>query len=135
MKLESGRAGAAGYHAGHAGAHSKYAPPNALSRMPVLVRPIKETGTLVSSRDSGQLVSGYVTLGPGNEVGEHQTGRGEELILLLDGTAEVSVDGQRQVVPSPSVVLVPAHTRHNVQNPGDIPLRYVYVYVTALGPE
>lgn len=102
--------------------------------MPVFVRPIKETGTLVSSRDSGQLASGYVTLDPGSQVGEHETGKGEELIVLLDGTAEVVEDGRGQAVRSPSVVLVPAHTRHNVKNQGDGPLRYVYVYVTALDP-
>lgn len=103
--------------------------------MPVFARPVKEMGALISSRDSRQLASGYVTLDPGSEVGEHQTGTGEELLVLLDGTAEVSVDGQGQVVFSPSVVLVPAHTRHNVKNPGDDPLRYVYVYVTALDPK
>ncbi len=102
--------------------------------MPVFVRSIKETGTLVSSRESRQLASGYVTLDPGSEVGEHQTGTGEELIILLDGTAKVSIEGRGHAVSSPSVVLVPAHTRHNVKNQGTDPLRYVYVYVTAVAP-
>ncbi len=102
--------------------------------MPVFVKSIKETGALVSSRESRQVASGYVTLDPGSEVGEHQTGTGEELIVLLDGTAEVSVDGRGHIVSSPSVVLVPAHTRHNVKNQGTTPLRYVYVYVTAMAP-
>lgn len=102
--------------------------------MPAVVRPLKEAGTLISPQESNQLASGYVTLAPRRDVGEHRTGNGAELIVFMVGTAEVSVDGRTLRVPSPSIVLVSPHTLHNVKNGGDVPLRYVYVYVTASTP-
>ena len=100
--------------------------------MPILARTMRQSGTLISSKDSHQLVSGCVTLAPGAEVGEHRTGSGEELIVLLNGTVEVSVGEHARTVRSPGVILVPAHAPHNVNSGGSDPARYVYVYVTAL---
>ena len=100
--------------------------------MNLLVRPLSKPGALVSSSDSRQLVSGYVLLEPGKDVGEHETGGGEELVVLIEGTAEVSSGGKAETVRAPAVVLVPAHTSHNVGNRSKAPLRYIYVYVMAM---
>jgi len=104
--------------------------------MGVLVRGLGKPGTLVSASESRQLHSGYVVLEEGKEVGEHETGGGEELIVVIDGTAEVSFGTKSETAQAPAVVLVPAHTHHNVKNKSETPLRYVYVYNTALdGPQ
>lgn len=100
--------------------------------MAILVRRLEKLGALVSSSDSHQLRSGYVTLEPGREVGEHETGGGEELIVLMDGTAEVSGGGETETVHAPATVLIPAHTPHNIKNKFKGPLKYVYVYVMAM---
>ena len=97
--------------------------------MGILVRRLGKPGPLVSSSDSRQLRSGYVVLEPGKEVGEHETGCGEELVVFTDGTAEVSFGQKRRRVHAPAAMLVPAHTLHNVKNKSKAPLRYVYVYV------
>lgn len=98
--------------------------------MVVRVRRLEKPGTLVSRSDSRQLHSGYVVLEPGKEVGEHSTEDGEELIVMVDGKAEVISEGHAETVEAPCVVLVPAHTAHNVRNRSKTLLRYVYVVVT-----
>jgi mannose-6-phosphate isomerase-like protein (cupin superfamily) len=100
--------------------------------MGLLVRSIGKAGALVSSSDSRQFRSGYVTLESGKEVGEHETGGGEELIVFMEGTAEVSHGGESETVRAPAVALVPAHTLHNVRNESKAPLRYIYVYNLAV---
>ena len=100
--------------------------------MAMLVRNLDEAGELVSASDSRQIRSGLVVLEQGEEVGNHETGNGEELILLLEGTAELQSDGVEKTVHAPAAVLVPAHTPHNVRNALKVSLRYVYVYVVAM---
>ena len=100
--------------------------------MNLLARPLSKPGTLVSSSDSRQLVSGYILLGPGKDVGEHETGGGEELLVLIEGTAEVSSGEKTETVRAPAAVLVPAHTSHNVRNVSKVPLKYLYAYVMAM---
>jgi len=95
--------------------------------MTILVRRLNETGTIVSRPDSNQIHSGYVMLQPGEEVGEHSTESGEEVIVIFDGKAEVIAGEQVEVVEAPSVVLVRAHTVHDVRNASVTPLKYVYV--------
>ncbi len=100
--------------------------------MTILVRSLREAGPLVTETSSQQIRSGFVVLEQGKEVGEHATGSGEELIVLLEGTAELQGDGKTRTVHAPAAVLVPAHTEHNVKNPSKALLRYVYAYVKAL---
>ena len=97
--------------------------------MVVRVRRLEKPGTLISRSDSHQLHSGYVVLEPGKEVGEHSTESGEELIVMVDGRAEVIPDGHTEMVEAPCVVLIPAHTVHNVKNRSKTLLKYVYIVV------
>lgn len=99
--------------------------------MAPLVRRLEKPGTLVSHPDSHQLHSGYVVLEPGKEVGEHETEGGEELIVMVEGRAEVISDGAAIMAEAPCVVLIPAHTAHNVRNRSETLLKYVYVVVAA----
>lgn len=98
--------------------------------MAKLVRRLEKPGALVSRSDSHQLRSGYVLLEPGEDVGEHKTEGGEELIIVMDGTAEVFCGGETETVHAPAVVLIPAHTIHNVKNKSEDLLKYVYVVTT-----
>jgi quercetin dioxygenase-like cupin family protein len=99
------------------------------------VRSVSEPGALISPFDGHQIVSGLVRLGTGGEAGEHETGGGEKLMVFLEGTAELSFGGKKEVVHSPAVALTPAHTLPNVRNTSDRPLRYMLAYVTAMdGP-
>ena len=100
--------------------------------MGILVRSLGKAGSVVSSSDSQQFHSGFVVLESGKEVGEHKTGGGEELIVVIKGTAEISHDGKTEKARAPSIILVPAHTVHNVRNMANVPLYYTYVYNMAM---
>lgn len=95
--------------------------------MPMLVRRLATPGAVISLSDGHQFKSGYVLLEPGEQVGEHKTGDGEELIIFMSGMAEVACDGEKERVQAPSAVLIPAHALHNVRNESKSLLRYVYV--------
>lgn len=99
--------------------------------MPSIIRRLEKPGTLVSRTDSQQLHPGYVVLEPGKDVGEHTTENGEELIMMFEGKGEVVFNGRMEVVKAPCVVLVPAHTVHNVWNTSETLLKYVYVVVAS----
>jgi len=96
----------------------------------MLIKHLERSGTVISTLDSEQLRSGYVVLEQGKEVGEHSTRDGEEILVLMEGTAEVTAAGETRAVPAPAVILIPANTSHNVKNQSGRSLRYVYV-VTA----
>ena len=102
------------------------------SCMAILVKSLRRAGMLVSAADRRQVRSGFVVLEQGEEVGEHETRNGEEIITFLEGTGELSGEGKTRTVQAPSVVLIPAHTTHNVRNKSDAPLKYVYAYVSAM---
>ena len=94
-----------------------------------LIKRLGKPGTLVSRSDSHQLHSGYVVLEPSKEVGEHTAEGGEELIVIVDGKAEIISGGHADMAEAPCVVLIPAHTVHNVRNRSETLLRYVYAVV------
>jgi quercetin dioxygenase-like cupin family protein len=103
--------------------------------MAIVVKNLGEDGPLVSSSESRQIRSGLVWLERGDEVGEHETGNGEELIVVLEGSANVVGEGMTKTASAPAIVLIPPHTRHNVMNRSSKLLRYIYTYITALdGP-
>jgi len=72
--------------------------------------------------------SGQVRLSPGEEIGGHDTGCREEILVILEGMATIYRDGRyRAKVRAPGIVYIPARTFHNVRNRGKSLLRYIYV--------
>ena len=98
----------------------------------VAVKRLRKAGSLIRGSEAHQFHSGFVVLEPGKDVGEHETGAGEELIVFVEGKGEVSYGGRRRVVVAPAVAVVPPHTSHNVRNSSKSPLRYVYVYNSSM---
>ena len=73
-------------------------------------------------------VSGYVVLGPGRSVGKHSTESNEEVVVILDGKAKMTITGGPELtLQQRSVAYCPPHTEHDVTNVGSAPLRYLYV--------
>ncbi len=64
---------------------------------------------------------------PGCALARH-TDSAEEVVVVVSGTAEVEVAGERAIVPAGGVALVPKGVPHQVANAGDQPLRFVAVY-------
>jgi len=72
--------------------------------------------------------SGVVTLQPGTTVGEHDTEDYEEILLILEGQgAMILDDGRRLEMKAGNAAYCPPDTKHDVQNTGPGPLRYIYV--------
>lgn len=78
--------------------------------------------------ETQSLRSGYVVLAPGEAVGEHTTGEGEEMLIPLAGCGELRFPGQEPMKVAPGRVLYnPPQTVHDVVNTGCEPLVYIYV--------
>jgi quercetin dioxygenase-like cupin family protein len=99
------------------------------------IKKLDTAGSLLKPPRSQKLKSGLVILAPGADVGEHVTSAREELITVLDGTAEITVANEApQTVPANHVAFIPAEQKHNVKNIGTDSLRYIYT-VTLFTPE
>jgi quercetin dioxygenase-like cupin family protein len=56
------------------------------------------------------------------------TDSAEETIVIVAGTASVTVGDKTATVPAGGVALVPANVTHEVRNAADDPLRFVALY-------
>lgn len=78
--------------------------------------------------------SGVVSLEPGQAVGRHNTQAREELIVVLEGSGQLVVEGEGPLpLEAGSGAFVPPEQEHDVVNTGTGPLRYVYVVAPAAG--
>lgn len=59
----------------------------------------------------------YFELEPGDHLGRH-TDSAEEILLILEGKAEVEVGDERGIVEAPGLALVPTMVPHNIRNIG-----------------
>ena len=73
-----------------------------------------------------EIKGGCVCLEPGNSVGEHSTGSGEEFILVLEGEATVRCGGEGKTVKKDEAPFIPKETVHDVKNLSESRLVYVY---------
>ncbi len=66
----------------------------------------------------------YFEVEPGHRLGTH-TDSAEELLLILGGTAEVTVEDEQGQVSAGEMALVPAMVPHSMRNVGDETVRVV----------
>lgn len=72
--------------------------------------------------------SGRVDLGPGDQIGRHDTGDHEEVLVVIEGCGVAELAGRDPVrIQAGQVLYVPPHTAHNIHNLSCPRLRYVYV--------
>lgn len=71
---------------------------------------------------------GNVTLDPlGGQVPWHNQEQ-EEVYFIVEGTGEMCLGEERQIVRSGQAVYIPPTVFHQLTNIGDTPLRMIYVY-------
>lgn len=71
---------------------------------------------------------GHVTLDPkGGQVPWHNQEQ-EEMYFIIEGTAEMCLGGERQVLTTGQMVYIPPQVFHQLTNIGDTPLRMMYCY-------
>lgn len=80
---------------------------------------------------TSRLASGYVVLRPGEVTPRHTTGRAEEVLVILEGSPTVIIEGRAQRLENPGglALYIPPHTHHEIRNEGRTTLRYVYCVV------
>jgi quercetin dioxygenase-like cupin family protein len=66
---------------------------------------------------------------PGARLARH-TDSAEEIVAVVEGEAEVVVDGRAERVPAGGVALVPRDVPHEVRNAGAARLRFVAFYAS-----
>ena len=71
---------------------------------------------------------GNVTLVPGGGQVPWHNQEQEEVYLVLDGTGEMCLGEERQVVTAGQAVFIPPGVFHQITNIGDTPLRMLYCY-------
>ena len=104
-------------------------------RVPFVLR-LAQSGSdkvtaVLDSTKSVQMRSGFVTLQPGENVGSHNTGEHEELLIVLSGTGQVNAQGVgRENISKGMVAYMPPNNQHNVYCTGSSPLQYIYVVST-----
>jgi len=76
---------------------------------------------------TNSLKAGRVTLQPGESVGEHVTEKREEAIIILKGTASLTVEGNATEVSQGQTFYIGPEKKHDVKNNGSQELEYVYV--------
>ena len=77
------------------------------------------------------LCSGFVTLKRDKSIGLHSTGKKEEIIIVLEGKAQVSIAGKSFILKDRMMLYIPLNTMHNVKNIDIHPLKYIYVTAPA----
>jgi quercetin dioxygenase-like cupin family protein len=97
---------------------------------------IKRTPVLtadVASAPNHEAVVVRAELPPAGSVPRH-THPGDEISYVLEGEAEVLIDGQTpRRVKAGEAFVIPAGKVHAAHNPGSTPLRFVGVYVVEKG--
>ena len=64
-------------------------------------------------------------LEPGQATERHYHARSEELYVVLDGTGEMEVDGERARVGPEDAILIPPGARHQIRADAAAPLRFL----------
>jgi quercetin dioxygenase-like cupin family protein len=80
-----------------------------------------------------EVVVARVEVDPGAYAGRH-THPGEEISYILDGTADILIEGRPPLhVKAGDSFVVPAGAKHDAHNTGSVPMHLVGVYVVESG--
>jgi quercetin dioxygenase-like cupin family protein len=87
---------------------------------------------LAGPPETSTMRSGLITLAPGKSVGKHSTENFEELVIILEGQAEMRItDGEVLRLAKGFAAYCPSDTEHDVLNIGSDALRYIYIVAEA----
>jgi len=96
----------------------------------------RRVNLLAGPPESRFLKSGFVKLSPGESVGLHSTGGGEEIIIPISGEGEIRFPWAEPLrVSSGSMIYNPPETEHDVINTGEGVLEYIYIVTKSQFPD
>jgi mannose-6-phosphate isomerase-like protein (cupin superfamily) len=64
---------------------------------------------------------------PGQAAHDPHAHDGEEIMFVLEGTAEIRMGDETQQVGPNTAVFCPPHVLHGIRNAGDTPIRYMII--------
>src|SRR5438093_10229983 len=67
---------------------------------------------------------------PGQAAHEPHAHEGEEIMFVLEGTAEIRMGEETQTVGPNTAVFCPPHVFHGIRNVGETPIRYLIIRTT-----
>ena len=89
---------------------------------------------MLTEKDMGSkgFIVGCHTMDPGGGAEFHTHGKEQEAMFFYEGTGVATVDGVDYKIEPESIMLAPAGVTHRIQNTGDGPLKFVFVYCPPL---
>ena len=82
----------------------------------------KSTFPLLGAHGTKDSATVYFEIDPGEELGTH-TDSAEEILLILEGSAEASVGEEKAEASQGALIVVPKMAPHNIRNTGDTPVK------------
>jgi mannose-6-phosphate isomerase-like protein (cupin superfamily) len=79
-------------------------------------------------QDTGRSQTAVMTIGPGEDAGPEEVHAGDQIIYVIEGRARVRVGDVENDAGPGACVMIPAGTRHHVDNPGTAPLFCLTIY-------
>ena len=79
-------------------------------------------------QDTGRSQTAVMTIGPGEDAGPEEIHEGDQIIYVIEGRARVRVGDVENEAGPGACVMIPAGTRHHVDNPGAAPLFCLTIY-------
>jgi len=77
--------------------------------------------------DCDETVVKFIYLEPGHEAPPHSHQDASDVLVIVEGEGEATVDGKKERVSVGDVILNPSGTLHGIKNDGSKRLRYVAV--------
>ncbi len=89
---------------------------------------------IVTEEDMGSqgFILGCHTMDPGGGAPEHIHEKEQEAMFFYEGTGIATIDGVEYEIRPDSVMLAPPRIKHRIQNTGNGPLKFVFVYCPPL---
>jgi quercetin dioxygenase-like cupin family protein len=87
----------------------------------------KATFPLFAAHGTSHLATVYFEIEPGDNLGRH-TDSAEELLVILEGEAEVWIDKEQKKVSKGGLALAPQFALHDIKNTGSNTLKVLGVF-------
>ena len=79
-------------------------------------------------QDTGRSQTAVMTIAPGEDAGPAETHTGDQIIYVIEGRARVRLGEVEREAGAGACIMIPAGTRHHVDNPGSAPLFCLTIY-------
>lgn len=71
---------------------------------------------------------GVMTIAPGGDSGPEEVHEADQIVYIVEGAAEVVVNGERGRLEAGELVTIPAGSQHHIYNKGKEPLFFLTIY-------